>query len=492
MPQRPNVIGIDRALIGTTLAERYEIRELMACGGMGRLYLAVQQPLGRTVVVKVMTPPQCPSSDSTALQARFFREAATCARLRHPNTVTLFDYGELKLPEQDKTVFMVMEYIEGRTLSEELQAEGKLTPERALRIATQITRSLREAHGLGVVHRDLKPSNIMLIDGPDGEQVKVLDFGIAKVLSELDEDAAEELTRKGDIVGSPSYMSPEQITNGNIDGRADIYSLGTMLFHLIAGQRPYSGRSATLRMMAHLHRPVPSIRSVAGADIHPAVDALIQRCMAKEPADRFVDVDALLLALSAARGQLGSSVTIPSTMLHERPDETTLHSLDDLSGPVSTLVQTRPLEPRTSVFAGIAAGVMVLCLLAGVARTWWPSPVAVPEPVAVSRSVDPAPVPQPELAEPAAVEVVLTSTPVGAQVHEGAELLGETPLSLQVPAADAMARALTVSEPGYASRTVQLHPGDTVLEPVSLERHSRQPGPAQPRSVVNQDILLER
>jgi serine/threonine-protein kinase len=471
------MIGMDRALIGTTLADRYEVQELIARGGMGRLYLAVQQPLGRTVVVKVMTPPQLGNTDTTALQARFFREAATCARLRHPNTVTLFDYGGLTLTDEGETFYMVMEHLDGRNLDEELQLRGRIDPPRALRIATQIARSLREAHDLGVVHRDLKPSNIMLIDGPDGEQVKVLDFGIAKVLSELDEESTEELTRKGDIVGSPSYMSPEQITHTTIDGRADIYSLGAMLFHLIAGRRPYQGRSATLRMMAHLHRPIPSIRAVAGQDIHPAVDALLQRCMAKDPDERYANVDALILALEDARRRLGSSITLQPTTQNARPEEPPLNVSDSQEEPALAPAQpSAPPPQRKPLLLGGIAVLMMLSLLAGVAyTTLWVEPAAIPEPD-----------------QPAVVAVVLASEPAGVQVHEGGALLGETPLPLTVPAAGVAARSLTLTAPGYDPLTVQLAPGETRLEPVALKRLAPQQAPGRSAPSTAQDGPLDR
>lgn len=378
MHQTLELIGMDHALIGTMVAGRYQVQRLLAKGGMGRLYLAIQQPLGRKVVVKVMTPPEILNTDPVALQARFFREASACARLQHPNTVTLFDYGEVTLPEAGKTFYMVMEYIEGHDLSVELSMHGRIPPQRALHIGAEVARSLQEAHELGVVHRDLKPSNVMLIGGHDGRRVKVLDFGIAKLLAALDEGAnVAELTRKGDIVGSPSYMSPEQIQHGQIDARSDIYSLGAMLFHLIAGRRPYRAHSATMRMMAHIRRPTPSIRKVTKEDIHPAVDALLQRCMAKNPEERYPDAVALIRAIDACLVQLRAPPGVAAPLVELPPEVARVPAEPTLN------LQAEPppaWSPAGMVgvllvcgLVGFLVGLVLLLAAAGLSYLLWPS-----------------------------------------------------------------------------------------------------------------------
>lgn len=490
MTQPPQMIGMDQDLLGATLAGRYEVTALMAQGGMGRLYLATQQPLGRTVVVKVMTPAQLLNTDPAALQARFFREAATCARLRHPNTVTVFDYGELEL-SAGQTFFMVMEHLDGRTLAEELREKGRLAPARALWIGAQITRSLREAHAYGVVHRDLKPSNVMLVDGPDGEQVKVLDFGIAKLLSEPDEDedtpSAPELTRQGDVVGSPSYMSPEQVTHDDIGIRSDFYSLGAVLFHLIAGQRPFRARSATMRMMAHVHRPTPSLTEVL-SDVHPAIDALVQRCMAKDPADRYPTADALLAAIHEALALIGEPLPASETTSPPLLEEATLAkaAAAEADDPTTPPPSRRRLVSIVALVGGVLAAVV---LVLGVGGVWWmqrgqqpaPAPAPEPQPV-VEAAVEPAPAPTP-------VELVLTSKPAGAEVLRGGEALGKTPLTLSV-APDAGAQVYTLRADGHTPTEVGWSPGEpapetVVLAPLPPAAPTR---PARPR----EDIILER
>lgn len=485
MPQTPQLIGMDRALIGTTLGGRYEIQRLMARGGMGRLYLAIQQPLGRAVVVKVMTPPQVLNTDPVALQTRFFREAATCARLQHPNTVTLFDYGELNLTETGETFYMVMEYIDGHNLDEELRTHGTIAPDRALNIAVQVARSLREAHGMGVVHRDLKPSNVMLTRGAEGEKVKVLDFGIAKVLSEVDEELTEELTRQGDIVGSPSYMSPEQVTHSSIDGRSDIYSLGAMLFHLISGRRPFRGRNAAMRMMAHVHRPTPSLRDVTEGTVPVVVDRLVRRCMSKDPADRYQNVDELIIAFEEALTQLAEMDLAAVRAVPEPPEDPTLFAAEQEEEP--TVEQPILRVMLFSSALGLLGGLALIAVVIGGVWMWGlPAMEQAAAPVANESEAEPVQAPA------VTAEVQIQSSPSGATVREGDVVLGQTPLTLITAENDAP-RELQLSLDGHQPTTVQLQPGQQSMPVVELRARSTRPAsPAPPPPPEPQDILMER
>jgi serine/threonine protein kinase len=214
-------------LIGRLINDRYRIASLVARGGMGRVYRAEQAPLGREVALKVLHP-RYEGDHDPEFQRRFFLEASTCAKLSHPNTVTIFDYGRT----EDDIYYIAMELLEGRTLHRAVRTDGPFAPQRAMHIARQVCRSLREAHKSGLVHRDLKPANVFLMRHGDEEDfVKVLDFGLVKDIETPDED----LTETGLFMGSPKYMSPEQIRGENVDGRCDVYALGVMLYEMLTG-----------------------------------------------------------------------------------------------------------------------------------------------------------------------------------------------------------------------------------------------------------------
>ncbi|MEL6342819.1 MAG: serine/threonine-protein kinase [Myxococcota bacterium] len=280
---------LDRLLIGQVIAERYLVTGLLAKGGMGRVYLGRQLSLDRPVVLKVLPGARDPEG-RPAHQKRFMREASTCARLEHPNTVTIYDYGELDVDQGRIHLFYIaMEYVPGRSLSDVLKAEGRLSLERSLRLTWEIGRALREAHDKGVIHRDLKPSNVMVYEGVEGESIKVLDFGIAKVLEQTDNEA---ITLDNRIVGSPRYMAPEQILENHASPRSDIYSLGVLLYELLCGQVPFSRGGATQTMMAQVHQPVPAM-ATHGVSVPESVEKLVLQCLAKHPEERFENIGAL-------------------------------------------------------------------------------------------------------------------------------------------------------------------------------------------------------
>jgi len=288
-------------LIGSVVAEKYRILDLLGRGGMGRIYRAEQIPLGRLVAVKILgvDPEQ---AQRETFRKRFFLEAATLAKLKHPNNVTVFDYGHLPAAN---TFYMVMEYVEGVTLSALLRQEGALEVSRALAIAYEVARGLAEAHDIGVVHRDLKPANIMVVPGDEGERVKVLDFGIVKDLSR----EGEQLTGEHRILGSPTYMAPEQIRCADVDARTDVYSLGVVLYKMLCGKPPFRGDSPVAVLWAHLNTVVPTLR--ARVEVPEDVEQIVSRCLAKEPAERFEDMKAFRLAVRGALEGLGISSTRP-------------------------------------------------------------------------------------------------------------------------------------------------------------------------------------
>jgi tRNA A-37 threonylcarbamoyl transferase component Bud32 len=281
------VLADPENLVGRTIAEKYRVTKVIAKGGMGRIYRAEHLLLGRPCALKILRA-STDLVDSTFRQ-RFLREAETSAKLSHPNIVVVYDYGKIDGLSRE-AYFMAMELVEGPTLAELLREEGKLAPQRAIAIARDVARGLATAHRQGVVHRDLKPSNVMLATGLDGEHAKVLDFGIAKLVHE---GQSQELTQEGLLLGSPKYMAPEQIQRQPINERTDIYSLGVMLYEMLAGHVPFEGRQASQTMMAHLIDPPPPLDGIA-----PELEAVVRRCLEKSPDARFQSARDLIRELS--------------------------------------------------------------------------------------------------------------------------------------------------------------------------------------------------
>ena len=269
---------------------------------MGKVYRAEQAPLGREVALKILNPNYSGDQDPE-FHKRFFLEASTCAKLTHPNTVTIFDYGRT----DDDVYYIAMELLEGKTLHRALREAGRFEPDRALHIARQVCRSLREAHSLGVVHRDLKPANIFLVKhGDESDFAKVLDFGLVKDL----DAGGEDLTQTGLFMGSPKYMAPEQIRGEHVDHRCDIYALGVILYQMLTGKVPFDRPNSVNILMAHVHEAPPTMAETApGAPIDPRLEALVQRSMAKDPDERFATMDEFLVALKQTAADAGLRVT---------------------------------------------------------------------------------------------------------------------------------------------------------------------------------------
>ena len=288
-------------MIGRTVQGRFQIIERLAAGGMGVVYKAVQQPLGRPVAFKILETQQSPGFEENFAQ-RFFLEASAAAKLAHPNTIVVHDYGKT----DDGLFFIAMEYLSGGTLGRRLRKEGPLSPMEAIHVGLQVVSSLRDAHGQGLVHRDLKPGNIMFAPrGGDPMFVKVLDFGLVKMVGEQDMN----LTRSGMMMGSPRYMAPEQVMAKAVDARTDIYSFGAVLYHTITGKTPFSAENAFEAMNHHVHTAVRPFREAwAGCTAGPQLEAVVMKCMAKAPEHRYQTMDRVFRALQACHGEAGGSM----------------------------------------------------------------------------------------------------------------------------------------------------------------------------------------
>ena len=229
-------------LVGAIVADRYHVLRKLGEGGMGQVYLAEHVKMGRKSALKVMNPAMVKDADAIS---RFNREAANASHINHPNVADVYDFGETS----DGVIYLAMEFVDGPPLTKLIEDEGPLSPQRAATIVRQTADALAVAHDMGIVHRDLKPDNIMIARNRDGsDMVKVVDFGIAKAA----DNAAQKVTKTGLVVGTPEYMSPEQLAGDKLDGRSDIYALGLVAFNMLTGRLPFPADTVQESMIMRL------------------------------------------------------------------------------------------------------------------------------------------------------------------------------------------------------------------------------------------------
>ncbi len=290
-------------LIGQVIAERYHVTGLIGEGGMGRVYSAEHVRMGRRSALKVMSPALATTADAIT---RFNREAANASRINHPNVAAIYDFGETP----DGLLYIAMEFVEGETLRSLIERTGPLPIARAAQITKGAADALYAAHHLGIVHRDLKPDNIMLARQLDGaDWVKVVDFGIAKsVAGQGEGGGGQTVTTAGVSLGTPEYMSPEQLAGEKLDARTDIYSLGLVLFNMLTGQLPYPKLTSKETLVRRLTSPPATLADVRPDMIWPAsVQAVLSRALDPAPDRRYPNVADLGRAIMAAAGSLAEA-----------------------------------------------------------------------------------------------------------------------------------------------------------------------------------------
>lgn len=363
-------------LLGSVVAERYHILKKLGEGGMGTVYLAEHVKMGRKSALKVMNPGM--NTDPDAI-ARFNREASNASRLSHPNICAIYDFGETP----DGLIYLAMEFIEGKALTDLIAEDGSLTPARAASIVHQTADALQIAHDAGIVHRDLKPDNIMVSKARDGSDlVKVVDFGIAKASS----SDAQKVTKTGLVVGTPEYMSPEQLAGDKLDGRSDIYSLGLVAFNCLTGKLPFPSETAQEAMIMRLTDRPKTLAELRPDFVWPAaLQTIMDKVLARDVEDRYQsaaqfgrEFGAAAAAMTPVRASSGA------TMMIEAQKKNTPVSADAVTKAIpATRVSenrdhaatparsARPVVAEKKSIVPIAAGGGALAVVALVGWLWF-------------------------------------------------------------------------------------------------------------------------
>ena len=469
-PHTPNGGRSSVSLLGALVADKYRIVRHIAQGGFGDIYEAEQSALNRRVALKIQRDGLDVEGDPNYIQ-RFLQEASAAAGLQHPNIVAVHDFGR----HHDK-LFLVMEFLEGKTVTQLLEEVGPLPVKRAIHIAKQICRALRAAHKKGIIHRDVKPANILLVErDEDPDFVKVLDFGLVR-----DVEATEDLTKEGNFIGTPRYMSPEHFGRAGADGRSDIYSLGVVLYRLLSNTVPFDGTMLQI-MSGHLHHPPPLLAAQSdGSYIPVRLVQTVMTCLSKSRNDRFRTMGELLAELESIEAEPGLS------------DQSSIHSditrLDSVQS--YRLASGMGNTQRAKTLARAVAGVILLAGGLVVYQVMTPRPVlsleAPAESVAEPPSINVAPTPT-----TVAIAVSITSEPTGAEVLADEQIIGKTPLQTtwEVPYAEATKpHKIEFRLPGHRARTLEVRPvnGRLVLE-ATLNRKPRQPDPRPADPVAGDD-----
>ncbi len=411
--------------LGTLIADRYRIDAVLGIGGFGAVYRCTQLNMNQVVAVKVLRADHLSSLEHVK---RFSGEAQAVSRLRHPNTIRVFDFGT----HADGALYLAMEYIEGETLGHRFDTKGALPWPQLVRILTQVCHSLTEAHAAGLIHRDLKPENVMLLSvAGDADFVKVLDFGIAKQQKEVGEG---NLTETGMIMGTPTYMSPEQAKGEPIDDRSDVYALGVLAFEALVGQPPFTGDTPMTVLVKHIKDlPPPFIREGALREVPRELEALVLQCLAKDPRQRpqtTAELASKLVHIAETARRPPPAVDAPppqedraTRVVPVQEEALTLTSAMPVTSPPSR----KPLWIAGSAFAVVLAVTAVVALM---------GPTRAPD-VAETKAETPAPAPIPAAAPVAHVVPAVVAEPATAPVPApvAAPVAQPEPAPLKVEAA---------------------------------------------------------
>jgi serine/threonine-protein kinase len=333
-------------LVGQVVADRYHVVKKLGEGGMGQVYLAEHVKMGRRSAIKVMNPSMVHDPDAVA---RFNREASNASRITHPNVCAIYDFGETP----DGLIYLAMEFIEGEPLTDLLEREGALPVPRAAAIFLQTADALQAAHDLGIVHRDLKPDNIMLSRRKGGgDTVKVVDFGIAKAVG--GNEAGQKVTKTGLVVGTPEFMSPEQLSGDTLDGRSDLYSLALVFFRMLSGKLPFEATSVQETMIKRLtDEPTKLAEARPDLSFPAGLQPVLDAALARTPTERYQTVAKFAADVAAVTGR-PTAGTVPATQ-----EKTQL--LDPTGGGATQRMSAKKAAPeKKRSFIPAAIGVVVI------------------------------------------------------------------------------------------------------------------------------------
>ncbi|HEX2571473.1 MAG TPA: protein kinase [Polyangia bacterium] len=464
------------SLVGQQVGN-YKIVKPLGEGGMGVVYLGEHPLIGKKVAIKVLHEQMTRAED---VVARFFTEAKAVNDIAHQNIVDIVDFGRITV-EGRELVYLTMEFLEGETLRDRLKRTG-VTPGEAIRITIQCAAALAASHRKGVVHRDLKPDNIFLLQrGGEDLFVKLLDFGIAKVMDDPTSGEGGHKTRAGSVLGTPAYMSPEQCDGrGNIDHRADIYALGMVLYEMLCGRVAFVGEGFGEILVAQMTQPPPP-PSTFRPNFRPELEAVVLRCLAKDRQARYQTMDELRAALESLIGMVTGASQAPAMPMAGAGGTSPSSPAAALGGGTLGTAGMAPAPSTTlSAAAGEAAapaggarrsplwlGLTAVLLLGGGAGAYllFGSPST---PTDTAAAVTPASAPVAD----DIVHVLIDSTPQGAQVtRAGVGAIGTTPLDLTLKKGD-LAFEVVLTLEGYKStmRSVSADRDRDIL--VALEKEA--------------------
>ncbi|MFO1464440.1 MAG: serine/threonine-protein kinase [bacterium] len=443
--------------VGRLIDGRYQIEAKLGEGGMGYVYRATHKVIGKKVALKVLKAELGKDKEVTQ---RFLNEARAASLIGNPHIIEINDFGQFP----DGSTYFVMEYLNGKPLSALTEGEQTVSAYRIVHIARQIAEGLSAAHRAGIVHRDLKPDNVYLIDhGNERDFVKILDFGIAKVPKHGD----TKLTRAGDVFGTPAYMSPEQAAGVPVDHRGDIYSVGVMLYEMASGKLPFEAETFMALLTKHMYHPLPPLRSLPSTpkDLPVELEAVIQRCLAKDPSQRYQTMDDLIADLDRFRAGL-----IPDAV------EVVKNQPEALNQPIDYF-QFAPKPSRWPIIGGIAGAGGVAALIAALLLMRQSKTGAVASSDAAASGSVPPPAPSPSLAPDRVTEkreVRVSVDPVDAHIFQGDKDLGNNSAVFQVEKDGTI--EIEVRRDGYVTKTIVLD-GSHPEEKVKLEREPKRPKP---------------